>query len=148
MDVIFTKNVPGSGKIDEVKEVSDGYAINYLFTHGFAIRATPEAVAAAEKRRQARAQQSEKQTEQLRSFVGQLQGKLIVIRGSVSSGGTFYAGVTPEQVAVAIQREHGVPVLPEQVELKEHLKKLGNHPVTVNLGGNEKVQITVRLEAM
>ena len=44
MKVLFTKNVRGKGKVGDIKEVPDGYAVNFLIAQGYAVRADGQVV--------------------------------------------------------------------------------------------------------
>ncbi len=146
MKVIFTQTVPGVGRPDEVREVADGYALNYLLPRKLAIQATVAALAAVADRAGRRQHEQDKQLAQAQGYLSQLQGKLITVTTKAAPSGTLYAALTLEQIAEAIQQASKVPLTPAQLVLAAHLKTVGDHAVSVRLPGNLTAKLTVRVQ--
>ena len=147
MKVVFTKTVPGVGQPDEVREVSDGYALNYLLPRKLAVAATAQVLAGVTARASRSQHEQGKQVAQARGFLSQLQGKVVVIKAKAAPSGTLYAAITAENLAEAIQNASKVPVAPDQLVLLEHLKAVGDHHVSVRLPGGLLAQLTIRVQA-
>jgi large subunit ribosomal protein L9 len=145
MRVIFTQEVAGVGKRDEVREVSDGYALNFLLPRGLAINATPQAEAAVVQRQARRVQSESRAAEQAQGYLSQLQGRVVVVKAKASPSGTLYAALTHEQVTDAVQAASKIPLLPNQI-VAEHLKTIGDHKVAVKLHKSVTANLTLRIQ--
>jgi large subunit ribosomal protein L9 len=141
MKVIFKKNVKGIGKIDEVKEVADGYALNFLIPSGSAVRATSDLVSqiaikkASDSEHQAAADARNKE---LLSALGKT--KSITISGHPKDGkGKLYQGITAQEIAHAIHEKHNLFITKDLVmnygkpikEVGEHAIKLGTKQYSI-----------------
>ena len=148
MQVIFIQDVSGVANRDEVKEVSDGYALNYLFPRGLALKATPVNLVALAQKTQARQKQDTKQLVQAQAYLSRFKNKVVTITAKASSSGTLYAAITAEQIADAIQNEIKIPITPAQLIISEHLKTVGEHQVTVKLHPTVSANLTIHIKAV
>ena len=146
MKVIFTQEVVGVAKRNEIKEVADGYALNYLLPHGLAVRLTAERLQAVMAKQQA---DSKAQTQALAlayGLAGQLKNKSVTMVRSTASTGTLYAAITPEAVAQALIEQLKIRLLPEQIIVPAHVKTVGDYNIQVNL--HPQVKITMILHVV
>jgi len=146
MKVIFIQDVVNVARRDEVKEVSNGYALNYLLPRGLAVRSSSEKLKALEQHTLQREREASKNLAQVSSWAGQLTGRKIIISSKANEEGTLYASVTAQQVADIIKTQLGVPVKVEQVEFKQHLKTIGDYVIVVKLGADLKVNISLTIK--
>ncbi len=132
MKVILQKDVPGTGKKGEIKEVSDGYCRNFLLPKGLAKLATAgvvDQVAAAEDRAKKQAVQELKQTQAL---TARIDGGEVEVKGKVSAEGTLYAAVGPKMIAEAIEKQLSTKIDAKQILLKQPIKEVGEFSATVS----------------
>lgn len=144
MKVIFMKDVKGKGKKGEVKNVSDGYARNYLLKNNIAVEATQGNLKGleAQKRKQQQLEQEEKEEAM------QLKDKLaeLTVEIEAKSGeGKLFGSITSKQIAEALQKEHGYKLDKRKIELDQPIKSLGYTVVPVKLhpevSGSIKVHV-------
>ncbi|MFD2209473.1 50S ribosomal protein L9 [Virgibacillus halophilus] len=144
MKVIFMKDVKGKGKKGEVKNVSDGYARNYLLKNNIAVEATPGNMKGleAQKRKQKQLEQEEKEAamtlkDKLAELTVEIQAK--------SGEGKLFGSITSKQIAEALQKEHGYKLDKRKIELDQPIKSLGYTVVPVKLhpevSGSIKVHV-------
>jgi len=145
MKVIFTQEVIGAGHRDEVREVASGYAINYLFAKGLAVRATPELLAALAQRSQIKQKASSKELTQAKSWAQGLANRVVTMSCQASSAGKLYAAVKSSALTKVVAEQLKLPLTTEQVMVKEHLKTIGDHEVMVKLHPEVEVKIILRL---
>ncbi len=132
MKVIFLQDIRGTAKKGDIKEVSEGYARNFLFPKGVAKPATADIVrrvaleAAAKERSLREAIDSAKKT------LAALQGKMLTLTMK-SRGGKLFGSITAKDVASALKGE-GVEVSEKSIVLKKHLKTEGSHDAGIDLG--------------
>lgn len=147
MKVIFIQDVLGVARHDEVKEVSNGYALNYLLPHGLAVNATPANLIILTQKSQVREKQDTKQLAQAQAYLSRFKNKIITMSAKAASSGTLYAALTAEQIADAIQSTTKVPIIPAQLVINGHLKTIGDHKVTIKLHPTISTVITVHIKA-
>lgn len=146
MQVIFTHDVIGVARRDEMREVKEGYALNYLLPQGLAMHATPQLVAAATARRTAHQAAQGKVQEQSTRYAEQLRGKGVVVTGKASAQGTLYASIDAQTLVQAIHQQLGVLLQPAQLVMPGHLKSIGKHEITADLGSGLRVSVAVTIK--
>src|SRR4029079_5529100 len=99
MQVIFLKDVRGVGGANEIKNVADGYAVNFLFKNKIAEPATPERQAALEGKAKAHEAELAKAEEELTQKVHSLRGKKIIIEARATEKGGLFKTITPKDIA-------------------------------------------------
>lgn len=132
MKVIFRQTVPNVAREGDIKEVSDGYARNYLFPKNLAAPATAERLSekvSAEKRTERHKKDVEKNKLRIAS---DLQGKHFRFAAKANEHGTLFAAVTPAQIT-AILLAGGYEVSPTAV-VSRPIKVLGDHEVEFQFG--------------
>lgn len=142
MEVIFLQDIPNVAKKGEIKDVSLGYARNFLFLKKIAKPAT-ESAKKEENQRHIRAKQmlenQRKNSERLRE---KLEGQEILVRASVAGGDNLYASVREKDIAEAIAKRKKIEVSPKMILLPEKIKTLGKHPAFLHAQGID-IPITV-----
>lgn len=135
MKVIFIRDVGGAGRMGEVKEISDGYALNFLIPHGLAAQATKEALAAHEKRAAqvsaAKAQESAALAENIRS----LEMAHIELKVRATEKGGLFKSIGGKEIVAACATQKGITLPESVVQLKKPIKETGEHTVILEGGG-------------
>jgi large subunit ribosomal protein L9 len=132
MKVILLKDVRGVGGVRDVKNVADGYAINFLFPNKFAEPATEEKVAQLEAQKQAHAVELKKQEEDLVKNVQSLGGVTISMAMRATEKGGLFKSVTAKEISKAILEQHGIEIPESAVKLSEPIKTVGEHILELN----------------
>lgn len=133
MKVILRADVRSVGKKNEVKEVSDGYARNFLFVNKLAEPATPASL----KNLEAMKAEHDKEDKELHAHLEAISAKLrdttLEFDVKTDKSGVIFGSVNKESITKAL-REHGF-ITKEHVDidLKYPLKKVGEYKVIVNL---------------
>lgn len=133
MKIILTHEVTGLGAADDVVDVKDGYARNYLVPRGFAIRWTKGGEKDVAQIRRARKIHEIATIEQANEIKAKLEA--VKVRLAVRSGdaGRLFGSVTPADIASAIKSAGGPDVDKRRVELGSPIKTLGGYQVSVRL---------------
>lgn len=137
MKVIMIKDVGGVGRRDEVKDVSDGFAMNSLIPQGKAVQATPERIAELTKKQSADATHHATQDERAKQDAKTIADGSIIIAAKCNEQRHLYKQISRETIAEAIAQEKNVTVDPHHIEPLEHIKTLGDFEVIVNLHGHK-----------
>ena len=134
MKVIFNTDVRGQGKKGEMKEVSDGYARNYLMPRGLASPATADAVNALKLKEKAKAAQMSKEKAAAEENAKRLSGVVVQISARAGQGGRLFGAVTSQEIAEALREQHGIEIEKNKIVQAEPIKQFGSYEVKAKLG--------------
>lgn len=146
MRVILRREVKGVGKAGEVREVADGYALNFLIPSGLAVRASAEAVHEIERQRESAATKRERQRAELRQLARRIEATSLSFTLKGGAQGRVFGSITNRDIADALAAR-GIEVERSQVHLTEPLRRLGTHLVEVRLLPDVRATLTVTVEA-
>lgn len=124
MKVIFLQDVKGKGKKGEVKNVSDGYARNYLFPNNLAVEATKGNLKELEQQKKATEKKAQKQLEEAKQLKEKLENEKIEIKAKAGEGGRLFGAVSTKQIADTLKKK-GYKVDKRKIELEEPIRSLG-----------------------
>jgi large subunit ribosomal protein L9 len=133
LKIMLTKDVENVGHAGEVKDVADGYGRNFLIPRKLAVLAGRGVEAEARRIQDAAARREAKERDQAREFAEEIDNKTVVVRLKVGAEDKVFGAITSEDISKAIKQQHQVEVDRRKVELKEPLKQLGEHQVTLRL---------------
>jgi large subunit ribosomal protein L9 len=136
MKVIMLKDVGGVGRRDEVKEVSDGFAMNSLIPQGKAVQATPERLAALEARTTQQKAAAATSAQQALIAAKLLDGATIRMVAKANDQRHLYKQISREDIAREIAREKNISISANHIAPLEHIKSLGEYDVVVTLEGH------------
>lgn len=145
MKVILQQDVPRLGKQGDVVEVNDGYARNYLLPRQLAKEATAGRLKEVERRRKSQASKEARAEKEARALAERLSGEAVVITARAGEGGRLFGSVTNQDIAAAIKKQFKLNIDRRKIELKEPLKALGEHNVTLRLFTNVTCEIKVQV---
>ena len=134
MKVIFNTDVRGQGKKGEMKEVSDGYARNYLMPRVLASPATADAVNALKLKEKAKAAQMAKEKAAAEENAKRLSGVVVQISARAGQGGRLFGAVTSQEIAEALREQHGIEIEKNKIVQAEPIKQFGSYEVKAKLG--------------
>jgi large subunit ribosomal protein L9 len=145
MKVIFIHNIGGVGKQNEIKDVSDGYAMNFLIPNGHAIHATPEKIKALNERLETAKRSAEAHQKQAIQGIERLRGASVRILVKANDANGLYREITPDMISSAITSAFGVHVQASAIHIVEPIKKIGQHTIKIIQAGHE-TDVIVRIE--
>ncbi len=133
MKVILLTDVKGQGKKDQIIEVSDGYARNFLFPQKKAIPA--DAKAQNDLRGKAEAQQYklEEERKAARATAERLNAAEVILKAESGKDGRLYGAITAKDIAVALQAQFGITVDKRRILLDAPIKTYGTFSITIKL---------------
>ena len=146
MKVILLKNIAKLGKQHEVKEVSDGYANNYLFANGLAKPTDKNGLAIAKKQRALLAEKATQELEKSAKMVQEMDGLEVEIAVKVGDKGQLFEKVSSKKIAARLQ-EMGYDIDQEQVVLDVAIAEAGEHEVKIVFEHNLEASVKVIVEA-
>jgi large subunit ribosomal protein L9 len=131
--VIFLKEVPNVGREGEAKEVSDGYATNFLLPKKLAVKASPDMQSKYEAQKRAEAKKLAVAEAEAQALADKIKGKTFTLSGKTGGGERLYGAITAADVAAVLSKAAGATIDKRKVELPEAIRKLGTYDVTVKL---------------
>lgn len=132
MKVIFTQDVKGQGKKGEVKEVSDGYAVNYLFKNNLAVMATTAALNSLKQAKEAEEHRKKVEKEEAKEIAKKLEQTSLVLSLKVSENGKIFGALTSQMIADELKKQ-GIEVDKRKIVLSENIKMVGKYKILVKL---------------
>lgn len=148
MKVILLQDVPGTGKKNQILNVSDGYARNFLLPRKWAMEATANAVKEVERRNETERQKELARKQEAEDIAKQLKDKIIELRAKGGEKGKLYGSVTSQEIADALSAQHGFEIDRRKIELPEPIRSAGETQVTISLYAGIKVNMIVQVTAV
>ena len=136
MKVILLCDVKGQGKKDQIIEVSDGYARNFLLPKKLAIIADAKAVNEAKNKEAANLHKIEVAKKEANDIADKLSKITVKI---LAGGGTerLYGTITSKDVAEALAKDHGIVIDKKKMVMNDNIKTFGTYKIGVKLYGAE-----------
>jgi large subunit ribosomal protein L9 len=136
MKVILTQDVKGQGKKDQIIEVSDGYARNFLLPKKLAIIADAKAVNEAKNKEASMQHKIDVAKTEAKETAEKLSKITVKI---LAGGGTerLYGTITTKDISEALAKDHGISIDKKKMMLSENIKTFGTYKVEVKLYGAE-----------
>lgn len=131
MKVILLQDVPSVGKKYEIKNVSDGYARNFLIPRKLAQIATTQAIQLVETKRKQLGQEKEIQKDILEKNIESLGGVRLEITEKANEKGHLFAGVNKEEIAKILKEQKHIDIPAEIIELEQPIKEIGEYKIKV-----------------
>ena len=134
MKVIFHEDVKGQGKKGELKEVSDGYARNYLLPRKLASEATADNINALKLKEKAKAAQIAKEKAQAEENAKKLGGVQVIIKAKAGNAGKLFGAVTSQEISDALKAQFDIDIEKNKNVQAEPIKTFGSFSVKAKLG--------------
>src|SRR5207247_5030148 len=145
MKVILLQDVDGRGKAGDLKDVSNGYARNYLLPRQLAAGATPSLVANRQQRIAAEQRKLEKQAEQNRQQAERLGQVSLTFKARVGREGRLYGSITSQDIAAGLRDAEGIVIDRRMIDLPEPIRTVGTFTVPVKVAQKLQPKITVNV---
>lgn len=146
MKVILIQDVRDLGQKGELKEVSPGYARNYLIPKGIAVEATEGQLRAFNANKEIISRKSANEEKTAREIAARLSGKAFAIKVKAGESGRLFGSVTSADVAGVLEKD-GFKIDKKKIELTEPIKELGEFQIQVKLHPEVRVPIQITIEA-
>lgn len=134
MKVIFAVDVKGQGKKGEMKEVSDGYARNFLLPRGLAAEATADNINAMKVKEKARQAQMAREKAQAEEYGKRLGAVQVTIRAKAGKNGKLFGAVTSQEISDALKAQFDMDIEKNKIVQAEPIKAFGSYTVKAKLG--------------
>lgn len=148
MKVILLQDIKGTGKKDQILEISDGYARNYLIPRKLAKEATSEALNSIERSKSADKHREEVKRAEAEQLARDLKGKVVQLSVRGGENGKIYGSVTNDQIAEAVKEQLKVDVDKRKIEVEEPIKNAGQSFFTLKLYSGVSTRMIVNVKVV
>lgn len=146
MKVILTQDIKGKGKKDQMVEVSDGYARNYLLPKGLAKEATNTNINIMNGKNESEAHRQKVALEEAEATKAKMEAVEVVLTAKAGENGKLFGSITSKDVAEALTMQHHIKLDKKKFVLPDGIKNLGTTTVDVKIhqGVTGKLKVTVK----
>lgn len=148
MKVILLADVKGQGKKGDVKDVSAGYAQNFLIKKGLAKEATGAAMSTLKAQQRAKAKEEAEEKAEAETIKATLEAEdtIVIVKAKGGEDGRLFGSIPSKQIAQALEKQHGIKVDKRKIDLDEPLRAFGFRNVPVKL--HPEVEATIRVHVI
>ena len=133
MKVILTQDVKGQGKKDQIIDVSDGYARNFLFPKKLAVAADAKALNEVKNKEASLKHKIEVETAQAKEVASKLEGILVKLPCKSGGDGRLYGSITAKDIADALLKDHKIEIDKKKISIPSTIKAYGKYELDVKL---------------
>lgn len=144
MKVILLQDVKGTGKKNEVKEVSDGYARNFLLPKKLAVPADNTNMKELNEKNKSKENKAQKEYEAAVELGKKMEELNVVIYSKAGDGGRLFGSITSKDIAEQIKKQHSIEVDKRKITLDEPIRVLGSRFVDIKI--HQKVTTKIRVD--
>jgi len=137
MQVFFLQDVPRVGKKYDIKEVNNGYAMNFLIPRKLAELATPKTIAELEKRKKNIEIEREVQEDLLMKNLEEIKGKVITIKVKADEKGHLFSKIHTKEIAEEMKKQNHADISEEFIVLEKPIKEVGEHEIPIEIKGKK-----------
>jgi len=145
MKLILKENIKKIGNIGDIVEVNDGFARNFLIPQEKAIPYTKGNFKQVEYLKKKDMEKREKELVEAKALAEKINKISVAIKVKAGKEGKLFGSVTNKEIAETLLRENNIELDRKKIDLKEPLKKLGVHEITINLYKDVNALIKVDL---
>ena len=142
MKVIFIKDLKKQGKVNEIKEVSDGYATNFLIKNGYAVKYTKTSNEILNTSLKNKAIQEENDIKEATKLKQQLEKIELVFNVKSGKDGRTFGTISTKQISEKLN-ELNYKIDKKQIVIDGSLNSIGTHYVKLNL--HKKVECSLKI---
>ena len=146
MKVILLKDVKGTAKKGEMKEVSDVYARKFLIPKGVAKEATASSINDLNQQKTAESLKKQKEEQDAKDLAEKLKAITVTMYSKAGDGGKLFGSITSKDIAERLNKEHKIDIDKRKILLDDHIKMLGSHTVPVKLHQNVTAEFRVEVK--
>ncbi len=143
--VILKETIKGVGKKDEIVEVKDGYANNFLLNLNKAVLATPENINKLKNKDEKNKRIHDNEVKKAEEIKKIIDSKVITLKVKAGGNGKVFGSVGSKEISEAIKVQLGVDVDKKKISSDSRMKELGQHEIEIKLHNEVKSKIKVKL---
>ena len=146
MKVIFLEDVKGKGKKGEIKDVSVGYAQNFLLKNKLAIEATPGNLSKLKGQKKLAEKNAAEELAEAKQLKEQIEKVTVEMKAKSGEGGRLFGSITTKQIADELNKKEGIKVDRRRMELPDAIRALGYTNIPVKI--HQEVTATLKVHVV
>lgn len=146
MKVILLQDVKTLGKKDQIVEVNDGYARNFILPKKIGVEATNQNMNTLKLQKANEAKIAQENLDSAKAFKEVIEGQTVVVRMKAGEGGRVFGSVSSKEIAEEAKKQCNLDIDKKKLVLPEPLKSFGTFEVTVKLHPQVQAKLRVRVE--
>lgn len=147
MKVILKQDVKGLGKKDDLVNVSDGYARNFLFPRGLAVEANESNLNIVKTRKEAEKSKKDRELAQARKLAEELRNVEVAIRAKTGENGKLFGSITSKDISDKLKEDFGMDIDRKKIVIPDTIKTTGTYEIDVKLYPEVSGRLKVRIES-
>ncbi len=145
MKVLLLADVKGQGKKDQIVEVSDGYARNFLFPKKLAVVADAKVMSETRSKEEAKQFKLKEEKAAAQALAEQIGKLTVTIKATSGADGRLYGSVTAKDIAEELLKQHKIDIDKRKLVLNENIKAYGSYFVDVKVYPEISAKLTVKV---
>ncbi|MCX7774214.1 MAG: 50S ribosomal protein L9 [Clostridia bacterium] len=146
MKVILKQDVKTLGKKDQVLEVNDGYARNFLIPKGLAAEATNAAVNEVKAKQNAEKHRKDVELDNAKALAEKIAKVTVIIKSKAGATGKLFGSITAKDIAEQLKAQHKITIDKKMLNLSDAIKTLGETDVDVKVYAGVSTKLKVKVE--
>ncbi len=143
MKVIFIKDLKKQGRVNDIKEVSDGYAINFLIKNGYAVKYTKTSSDILKRDIKIKENEDEKLVQEALILKDKIEKLLLEIKVT-SNNGRMFGSVSAKQIVEELKKKN-IVIDKKNIVSKDSLSSLGVHEIEIKLYKKVSAKLRINL---
>lgn len=146
MKVILKQEVKGLGKKEDLVNVSDGYARNFLFPRGLAAEASATNINIMNTKKEAEKSKKDRELAQAKDLAAKLKDITVTIKTKSGENGKLFGSITTKDISDKLKSDFGLDIDKKKMVLSDPIKTIGTSEVEVKLYPEVSGKLTVKIE--
>lgn len=146
MKVILLQDVKSLGKKDDIVDVSDGYAKNFLFTKKLGVEANSKNMNDLKLKKANNEKVAAQNLQDAKNLAELIAGKTVVVRLKAGEGGKTFGSVSNKEISEEAKAQHGLEIDKKKIVISDPIKNIGTYEVTVKLHPKVTGTLKVKVE--
>jgi large subunit ribosomal protein L9 len=147
MQVILIKDVDNLGGKDELVNVKNGYARNFLFPTKQALEANPSNLKQLEERLKVKAKKEAAMLAEITKVISVLTASPVKLTAKTGTSNKIFGSITSLQVTRAIREQKGYEIDRRRISVPDEIKEIGSYKATIDFGNGQSTEIDIEIAA-